>query len=165
MFSLNFLFYSCLVSSFFVLLLCSPVFAATSARIKVFVDGNQIDDLNLSPGCGPKWFASLLQHGETRWKSSHITMLSASLSSSEPVQPVPAPNSSRDEMMCPELVPPVGQVVNRMGSDEVRNDVQFFSPMWVFSSLLNVTARRCARARYETVSLGRWYYPGKAATA
>jgi hypothetical protein len=45
-------------------------------------------------------------------------------------------------MMCPELVPPVGQVVNRVGSDEVRNDVQFFSPI-----------------------LGRWYYPGRAATA
>ncbi len=169
MFSLNFLFHSCLISSFFVLLVCSPVFAATSARVKVFVDGNRIDDLNLSPGCAPKWFASLLQHGETRWKSSHITMLSASLSSSEPVQPVPALNSSQatssDEMMCPELVPPVGQVVNRMGSDEVRNDVQFFSPMWVFLSLLNVTRSGGCRRRYETVSLGRWYYPGKAAMA
>jgi hypothetical protein len=73
-------------------------------------------------------------------------MLSASLSSSEPVQPVPALNSFQatrpDEMMCPELVLPVGQVVNRVGSDEVRNDVMFFSPI-----------------------LGRWYYPGRAATA
>ncbi len=106
--------------------------------------------LMAAPSHGPKWFASLLEHGETRWKSTHITMLSASLSSSEPVQPVPALNSSRDEtlnlsraeMMCPELVPPVGQVVNRVGSDEVRNDVQYFSPI-----------------------LGRWYYAGRAATA
>jgi phage replication initiation protein len=102
--------------------------------------------LMAAPSHGPKWFASLLEHGQTRWKSSHITMLSVSLSSSEPVQPVPALNSSQatspDEMMCPELVPPPGQVVNRVGSDEVRNDEQYFSPI-----------------------LGRWYYPGRAATA
>jgi hypothetical protein len=65
MFSLNFLIRSCLLSSFFILLLCSPVFAATS-----------------------------------------------------------------------------GSITYNMGSDEVRNDVQYFSPI-----------------------LGRWYYPGRAATA
>jgi phage replication initiation protein len=90
-----------------------------------------------APSHGPQWFAELFKHGETRWKSKHITMLAAALA---PVQPFSEGGDGSDTspMMRPELVPPLGQVQNRCGSDEFREDVQYFSPL-----------------------LGRWYKPGR----
>jgi hypothetical protein len=88
-----------------------------------------------APSHGAEWFAQLLQHGEAKlhsrqtgeMRSKYRVLLAAASPDSAPGQPLPD-GSDVQPVMCPELVPPVGQVENRMGPEEYREDVQYYSP-------------------------------------
>jgi hypothetical protein len=82
--------------------------------------------LAASPSHGMAWLAEVLKHGEARWKASHIAMLAEHLSP-PPTQPS-GDGSGAWPVMCPELIPPVGEVGNRIGETEQRDEVLLYSP-------------------------------------
>jgi hypothetical protein len=75
-----------------------------------------------APAYGPEWFSQLLQQGEMvlhsretgEMKSRYRVLLSAAASA--PAELLPD-GSGPQPVMCPELVPPLGQVENRAASE------------------------------------------------